>query len=523
MLKSLLSVTSLAGKYEDMILGRRVDEVSQQLLECVDDDAKLSCDQERRLLMNEWADKNAVDYYRQSHLVMAMTCERKSMASLVERVGALAVTWPGLATTFSPLSLDAESRESALNDGFHSAVSIPGLFCKQAAETSAIPVAARVLRCASLTPSDREVSDLIWAEAVKPFDTRSGPLLRALIIDGGASEMLLAIVVDRLVADWPSLARIHAFLDSELGPPVDHEPARPGPHRADRRRRRGTEDSLWRVIRYWSDLKSPPLMWDDFPCAKPITAVPGTRQDFRSVELSHAAGANLLAMSGALGIEVGALLMTGFFLALYHLTQRRMVNVWTEYRPSEQAASRRVGPYSHAHLLSVDFAGVRTTDDAINRVVSALSETREHSAVPLEAAWRCLGSNLMPRTGQVWCQHISVGRDRLKSPGTLVRTWPLLDTDSFATLQLRSCDDGRVLSLSAAYTTSFMSARAVDEVLEDAAFILAVMGNGRTNGSDLTRLDPVSTGAGRDHMPKNLASPPSECIVCGSRRGDRSH
>src|ERR1700733_9958402 len=185
-----------------------------RLVEALTRSHDLSYDQERRVLLEEWTVLQSVPFV-QPHLVLGVPLAAAIRPSAIDDTLKEIITrHAALRRTFAATGqIQTFERHKRVGDAALSRVSVSGLHRSQVSGS----VSAETNELARWGPSGADelggLGDVIWAEGSRPFDTATGPLVRASILraDRGDGQLLL-ISADRLVADWDTVAKIASLL-----------------------------------------------------------------------------------------------------------------------------------------------------------------------------------------------------------------------------------------------------------------------------------------------------------------------
>ena len=432
-------------------------------------DLSLSFDQEKRLVEEEWAGRRSF-VYEQQHLAVAFALRAGFNAETASaRLNRLIARQSALRMTFHRSAApEPTSRERILHAARVSGIWTSGLHYHRSSPTASIS-----LQTVSLDhlPTPEGVVAVLAEDIFGPFNTETGPLLRAALIVDRADRHLLLLTLDRLASDWSSVAVIRSELEEQT------ESATGGGGRSRRQRvPRIDPDSALASAHYWSNVwsQTAPLTTTDLPFSLPDVVVK-RRFGCRTRLLPAEAVEALRRASAVDGHRVSTLLLSAVVCVLHHATRKRHLAIWSEFRASEiTPQSSMVGAFSTAHILAFNLTHVVSAQTLITEVERAVSATHEHQNIPLDLVWRLQGRSFLHRQSRP--SHLSFQHLVFESPrvdSVILETWPLLATDRRRGLQFISFEERDRIGLVATYDTSTLRESAIDDLLDDVALLAA--------------------------------------------------
>jgi hypothetical protein len=484
-----------------------------------------SCDQERRLLTEEWTGQRSV-IYQQPHLVMAFGLAPFVSARAVQQaLDSVVSRHRALRTLFGPVTaVAANKREQDLGRAYQSGVSVGGFYERKTVSRVSVPLTERRVEVAECSPFTGAVCDLIADEANKPFATDRPPLMRAVIVEGAADQSLLVVVADRLVADWASMALLRSELERPYGDSsvVVHEIPLVPVSRKDRRRL--TRGGM-RAMAYWRDRWSDSnlLTCDDLPFALPHSELGVASFESRAITVPAQVTVALRHVAVSHGEALDIVLLSAVVAMLHHATHKMTLSIWTDFRSVARPELRsEMGPFSNSHIVTIELAKARSIWDIVRRVRQALSDVGSHHEIPLDMLWRATSTCSLPRMGQVSFQHLAFMPAPQKGRPLITRAWPFLETDQSMTLQFRSCDDGVDVSICAAFLKSRLRTESVDGLLADVLDVLLAIGSAADHGRPRSPVEKTDRGTRSSLVDVTLVTgTPADCYLCTCRERRR--
>jgi len=269
----------------------------------------------------------------------------------------------------------------------------------QEADGRAVPVVAPALavnvpivdlRALPLPERDAEALRLVSAEAQRPLDVASGPLLRGLVVRLADEEWMLELVTHHLVSDgWGIrllLQELGALYRSALGgtpAPLPELRVQYADYaRSERRWLDGAELSAqlayWRAHLWGSRASELPL---DRPRPPRTSWISATERLQLSPELSD----GLRRLSRAEGVTLYTVLLAAFqtLLQRYSLESDLVVGT-TISRRHRTEWEALIGNFGNNLLLRADFSGEPTFHDVLQRVRDDVLGAFAHPDMPLE-------------------------------------------------------------------------------------------------------------------------------------------
>ncbi|HTG33799.1 MAG TPA: amino acid adenylation domain-containing protein, partial [Thermoanaerobaculia bacterium] len=237
--------------------------------------------------------------------------------------------------------------------------------------------------------SEEELERRLLAEAQRPFDLGSGPLLRMVLLRRSPAEDRLLLATHHIVADFWSLAllarELSALYAAESG---NGEAALPMPAVSyadyvlwEQRRMAGRDgERLWE---YWRERLSGPLPELDLPTDRPRPPV----QSYVGASVARALGPALSLrvseLARACGATISSLLLAAFEVLLHRYSRQwdLLVGVPTAGRRRPELADL-VGYFVNPVVVRVDLSGDPGFAPLLARVHAAALAAVEHGDYP---------------------------------------------------------------------------------------------------------------------------------------------
>ena len=269
----------------------------------------------------------------------------------------------------------------------------------QEADGRAVPVVAPALavnvpivdlRALPLPERDAEALRLVSAEAQRPLDVASGPLLRGLVVRLADEEWMLELVTHHLVSDgWGIrllLQELGALYRSALGgtpAPLPELRVQYADYaRSERRWLDGAELSA--QLAYWrAHLRG--LRASELPLDRPRPPRTSWTSATARLELSPELSDGLRRLSREEGVTLYTVLLAAFQTLLQRYSLESDVVVGTTIsRRHRTEWEALIGNFGNNLLLRADFSGEPTFHDVLQRVRDDVLGAFAHPDMPLE-------------------------------------------------------------------------------------------------------------------------------------------
>src|SRR6185436_11440812 len=233
---------------------------------------------------------------------------------------------------------------------------------------------------------EAEAARLVAAEAVRPFDLQTGPLLRAALLRIGMDDHLALLLCHHIVVDgWSvgvllgELAALYTAPEALLPPlPIQYADY------AVWQRRRFEGEALAESLAWWRDhLPGHPAL--DLPTDRPRPAAPSQTGALVPIEIPSELSRALHALARETGSTLFMVLLAGFAALLHRLTGSEDLRVGTpvahRVRPELEGL---IGFFANTLVLRVDLAGEPRGAGLLARVRANALGAWAHQDVPFE-------------------------------------------------------------------------------------------------------------------------------------------
>jgi hypothetical protein len=483
----------------------------------------LNCEQERRLIIEEWARAHNSAFV-QPHLVLAIIFNRRiRQAEAKAALDDVLRRHRRLGVAFEPnVGQTSPERAKCLGDAIHSGVSLGGLHRRSPSLCSSAPTTEELTDEDLRTPYHSSLVGLISAWASEPFDLSRAPLIRSVVLTSN-DRCLWVIAADRLVADWWTMLGLHADLEAFVGGSTSlrHDTVFRSPNGSRRALQRRAFQALRHWKAEWCGAVGGPITVSDLPTAMPASELGPSAFRCEAIEFGAELTARLRVAATVLGESVAILLTSALVTTLQHATQKTHVSIWTEQRfAGLSEAADSMGPLSNYHLLTVDLTTSESVVETVRAVAIARARSGPHTFVALDAVWRAMSRCPTVRSGGHIAHQHHERRSSVDGGAPLTQLFPLFDTDSSWALQLHSTDDGARITFVAAYASSRFQKAAVRALLTDVLDVAAGIATeviGPVGGmSPLAELKLERLNGGRPRL--RVSADPATCYLCERRR-----
>ncbi len=258
---------------------------------------------------------------------------------------------------------------------------------------AAEPVALPVTSLAALPAAPREAAILreIAAEAHRPFDLATGPLLRARLLEADVDDHVVLLTLHHIVTDaWSQgvlnreLGALYASFVAGVAPTLPGLPIQYADHAAwQRRALEGAESE--RQLAYWKARLAGAAPSLDLPTDHPRPAVPSHRGDRRAFTLPAELTRALKDLSRREGATLFMTLLAGFEALLHRLTGQSDLLLGTPIanrgRPETEGL---IGFFLNTLVLRTDLSGDPPFRELVQRVREASLGAYAHQDMPFE-------------------------------------------------------------------------------------------------------------------------------------------
>jgi amino acid adenylation domain-containing protein len=270
-----------------------------------------------------------------------------------------------------------------------------------------VPVARRTLAGPPGGDRGRAIQAAVDEESRRRFDLRSGPLLRALLLDLGGQQWVLVLTVHHIVADgWAvglllrDLSELYAAkVDGRASPPAPV----PGSYAAAVHRTAAAAGS--RDLEYWrGQLDGVPAL--DLPVSRPAGTVPDYAGRTISRALPAPVGEQVAALAREQRCTPFLVTLAGFAALLHRISgQDRFLLGTAINRRTSTELERVVGLFINMAALRVDLApdgdgdgdrdrdGGPTFRELLRRLRGTVADAADHAALPFDQLVRQWGGS----------------------------------------------------------------------------------------------------------------------------------
>ena len=236
-----------------------------------------------------------------------------------------------------------------------------------------------------------EVRRLAAAEAGRPFDLATGPLLRGLLLRLGPAEHLLALTIHHIVFDgWSlgvllrELAALYAAFTRGLPSPLPELPIQYADYAAWQAAELASPAMASRVSRWKERLAgAPPAL--ELPADRPRPAVQSHRGGLLPLAVPAGLAAGLKDLAGREGGTLFMVLLAGYAALLSRITGQTDLSVGTYVanRPHE-VLERLVGFFVNTVVLRADLSGDPSFREVVARLRDTTLDAFDDQEVPFE-------------------------------------------------------------------------------------------------------------------------------------------
>jgi len=231
---------------------------------------------------------------------------------------------------------------------------------------------------------DAEAARLTAAEAARPFDLQTGPLLRATLLKLAADDHLSLLVCHHIVADgWSTGVLLDEIAALYAGDPLPPLPVQ-YPDYAVWQRRWLDDATLAESLAWWRhQLVGQPTL--ELPADRLRPSVPSHAGALVPVEIPGNLARGLRALARETGSTLFMVLLAGFAALLHRLTGSEDVRIGTPvaHRVLPEL-ERLIGFFVNTLVLRIDFAGEPRGTDLLVRVRATALGAWAHQDVPFE-------------------------------------------------------------------------------------------------------------------------------------------
>jgi hypothetical protein len=373
---------------------------------------------------------------------------------------------PALRTYFDVApELNGSLRERILESAFHSGVPVKGLHRRRIATAASLAIAHR--HCDERLDSSvrRSFLPLIASDAAVPFDLRTPPLAKAVVLTDSAGACVLVVIADQLIADMTSLAA----LADDLGPDA-HSNGSVGD--------RGTRSSdaltfmalkSRRQTKYWQRVWQSgiePVSCDDLPIALPRPELRSGQLDVSQHTLPTELADRLASCARRHGVGAETVWLAAVAGALHGATRRIPLTFWVRCGASSLTPSRPAYPSTTRHVVTLEIgAGKMSPAELLRQAIQASATLQGHQAVPIELVWMRMRRCLETRHSQICFQYSDTSRVSPDRRQVVAWRAPVADFDGRDALQIQAWQDECHSVLSVTYVRDRFSVQAAASIL----------------------------------------------------------
>jgi len=255
------------------------------------------------------------------------------------------------------------------------------------------PFHLEVVEVSASHPDEQEsqMRRLASQESQRPFDLRTGPLIRARLLRQAADHHILVITMHHIVSDgWSVGLIIHELAtlyeaysqgqDSPLPPlPIQYVDF------AHWQRAWMTSQVLEQQLGYWREQLQGPLAVLELPTRGPRPATYSTRGAVRVWRMGRDLSEGAKALSQRQGVTLFMTLMAAFKVLLYRYTQERDLLVGTPMAGrSRRELEGLIGVFINTLVLRTDMRGEPSFGELLGRVKEVALGAYANQDVPFE-------------------------------------------------------------------------------------------------------------------------------------------
>ena len=342
-------------------------------------------DQERRLQVEEWMRAHSV-VFRPQQLVCGLRVERSTRLEHVRTpaLGRALERHGVLRSHFVADLMTGESREQVL------AGTLRGAACRELAcidprvRTAARSRVQEIAVPGSVSAVDEPAIQAVWTNLTAPFDVSMAPLMRAALVGGSDDTRALFLAVDRLIADWWSIALLVDGLAEGLGSGAGIGLRTvPGRFLSERQERQLARAAVTHWREQWLEPAALPIEMDDIPLSLPRSDLGAAAFGWRSTTVSAETARGLAALARRLSLDLGDVILGAVITVLQHVTQKTTVSLWMDCR-SALSSTAEIGPGSRTLMCW-----------RLTQSMKATSFRRFNLPRPLGSEWRHIATFLL--------------------------------------------------------------------------------------------------------------------------------
>jgi len=342
---------------------------------------------------------------------------------------------------------------------------------------AAAPLVPTYLDLRALASDEREaaVQAHTDAEAARPFDLESGPLLRAVLLLMGEQEHQLVVSVHHAVFDgWSfdifmeELGVLYGAFAAGFSSPIS-EPTLQYADATLWQRQRLQGAALDRMLNYWTGRMAPPPPVLTLPTDRPRHRDRDRRGASRKLTLAPEVTRALKGLAESNGVTLFTALLTGFHILLHRHTGETDIVVGSPVANRHRAElTQMIGPLVNTLPLRVSLNGDPTIRDLLARAAEAVHGGFAHQDLPFELIVEAVNPTRLadhPPLAQVVFAFQNVPRTGWSLPGLDTTSWPL-DSRRVThdlTLYMQEAPAGLIADLH--YDSSLFDAATADALL----------------------------------------------------------
>ncbi len=371
----------------------------------------------------------------------------------------------------------------------------------------AAPAALPQVDLAALPEPQRggEERRVLAAAALAAFDLERGPLLRALLLRGGAPSWVLALAFHHIVTDGWSMDVLMCELEALYGAalaglpsPLPELPQQYAEHAA-RQRRRLEGEEITAQLAWWRRRLAgcPPLL--ELPADRPRPAVASFRGGEVALRLPAAAARQLRELGRRSGASLFMVALGGFAALLHRYTGRTDLPIGTPHAGRDRLELEGlIGFFANTLVLRQDLTGDPTFTGLVERVRDGTLDALAQAELPFDRLVEDLSRERSLSYSPLF--QVSFGlHDQPPQPrlaGLAAAALPQTTGVAKFDLTVRLADDGEGLAGVIEYAADLFERPTIARMAEHLRTLLAAAAAGpQTRLSELALLTPAERGA----------------------------
>ena len=255
------------------------------------------------------------------------------------------------------------------------------------------PVPLPLVDLSPLSAQDRQraLTRIVHDQESKPFDLRTGPLVRATLLRLAPRDHVLLCGIHHIAVDVPSIHLLYdelaAGYNARMRGDAPELPALTLQYRdfAAWEQQRMAGPLRAEQLAYWRGQLDavPPL---DLPTDRQPTELASGSGGFLGLDLPEHLLDGLQALAAAEQVSIFDVLVAGLKTVLARYTGQDDLAVGTVLHKREQPGTERlIGFFANTVVLRTDVGGAPTFRELVHRVAAVAADADEHAAVPFDA------------------------------------------------------------------------------------------------------------------------------------------